>query len=145
MKNILLIIVALCFAFSCDDQYSECTEEDYANCVTTKPDEAEMIVDVTINDENPQVPLMIYKGKLDDGNVIALDTAKDEEFRRFFPVDQYYTVTAKYQAGDKTVMAVDGNKMYKESRVLCDSTCWDIKGGIYDLRLKYAGNACDNY
>ena len=133
----LLFAVSVIAFCCCDDQYSECTEEDYADCFTTEPFEAEIVVYVTINNENPMVPLTIYEGKIDDNNIIAEDTAYSEEFYSFFPLNHYYSVTAKYKSGSKIIYALDGNKMYKHSRKLCDSTCWDIEGGIYDLKLKY--------
>lgn len=125
------------FFVACDDQYSDCTEDDYDDCYTEEPFEAEIVVYVTINNENQYVPLTIYEGKIDENRIIAYDTAYDEEFYRFFKLGRYYSVTAKYKSGEKIIFALDGNKMYKDSSRLCDSTCWDINGGIYDLKLKY--------
>lgn len=139
-KRILILVFLLyssMFFPSCEDQYSECTEDDYADCNTIEPNEAEIVVYVTINEENRKVLLTIYDGKIDDNKIIAYDTAYEEEHFYWLRLGNYYSVTAKYKSGDKVIYAVDGNEMYKESRRLCDSTCWDIEGGIYDLKLKY--------
>ncbi len=114
------------------DFYIDC---DY--CMEFVPDSAELIVTVTINDENPFVPLTFYSGDYEDGNIDFIDTTWTEERLLYSAVGVEYSVKATYKQGDETIVAIDGDKL----RVVdgsddCASTCYYIRGGTMDLRLK---------
>ena len=128
---IFLVSVASCdrevfnFNINCDE------------CDSEKPDSAELVVRITINDENPYVQLVFYKGRIEEGVVEWIDTAFAANLYLLSPVGEYYAVKASYKKDGKTIIAVDGDKL--KTRLVtdvCERDCWIIKGGILDVRLK---------
>ena len=141
MKTItkLLLIITLVFAFN----FSGCEQEDLAlnidcdNCLEFFPDSADLVINVTINDENPFVPLTFYVGDYEDGNIDFIDTTYTEERFLYSKVGVNYSVKATYQKDGETVIAIDGDRI----RVVdgsgdCYPPCYFIRGGTFDVRLK---------
>ena len=135
----LLVLILLAFAVN----FSGCEQEDLAlnidcdNCLESVPDSADLIVNVTINDENPYVLLTYYVGDYEDGNIDFTDTTYTEERLHYSKVDVEYSVKATYQKNGKTVIAIDGDRL----RVVdgsgdCYPPCYFIRGGTLDVRLK---------
>ena len=92
---------------------------------------------LTINDENPEVPLTFYIGDFESGTVDWVDTAREEIFPLVSKVDVEYTVKATYFHEGFPVIAVDADKM----RVVngeedCYYPCFYVRGGTLDVRLK---------
>jgi hypothetical protein len=136
-KNILLTtLISLLIIFSCE-QNPFVFDVNCDECYFNEPDSADLIVDITINEENPFVPLIFYRGEADDNNIEWIDTAYTETLYLYSPVNEYYSIKAFYKSGDQTLIAVDGDKL-RTSRVsdVCDYDCWVIRGGILDIRLK---------
>src|SRR6056297_2827906 len=137
--TILLLIITLVFAFN----FSGCEQEDLAlnidcdNCLEFFPDSADLVINVTINDENPFVPLTFYVGDYEDGNIDYTDTTYTEERFLYSKVGVNYSVKATYQKDGETVIAIDGDRL----RVVdgsgdCYPPCYFIRGGTLDVRLK---------
>jgi hypothetical protein len=96
-------------------------------------------VNVTINDENPKVPLVIYRGKYDPNNipnVETIDTATSSTYKYFVPLNHNFSVKAEYKSGTKTIFAIDGSIFNSQKQDGCDNVCWQIIGGSLDARLK---------
>jgi hypothetical protein len=142
LKNIKLIKYIfsgiLFLIISCKDKSStvDCSTYDYSNCDTKEPFTGNFHIKLTINPENQAVPITIYQGKLEDGNVLIHDTLTNETYDTLLPVNNFYTVAAKYKVGSGTVTAVDGDKVTKSSSTTCDSTCWSVKTGTANVKLK---------
>ena len=133
----VLILLIIIISFSCiKDSFNfniDCDE-----CYYNRPDSADLVVNITINDENPRVPLVFYKGKIEDGIIEWIDTTSSSTLYLFSPVDKYYSVKAVYNSGDKTIIAIDGDKLKtRQVSGVCDRDCWVIYGGTLDVRLKY--------
>jgi len=130
----LLIVILI----SCERNTKFSLEKfDCSECYQIKPDSADLSVKVTINSENPWVPLVIYKGKIEDHNIDFIDTAICEDYYLWVKVDEYYSVEAKYKSGNKTIIAVDGDKIKaKKNSNECDEACYWIKGGYVNVRLR---------
>ena len=106
------------------------------DCYGYEPDSASLIVRLTINAENDSVPLTFYKGAFEEGNVDWLDTATTDELYLKSEIYSEYTVVATYRSGDKTIKAIDGDKMHLYNAAdECGSPCYIVKGGIFDVRL----------
>jgi len=136
INRMLLVLISGIAAFSCE-QDPFVTNVNCDECYYNEPDSANIIVYLTINEENPYVPLVIYKGEVEEDRVEWVDTAVGDEYRLYSPVNEYYSIEAKYKSGNRTIIAVDGDKM-KTSLVadVCDYDCYIIKGGYLDVRLK---------
>lgn len=109
---------------------------DCIDCFDHKPDSANLIVYLTIDQENPMVPLTFYRGSDTTAEVDWIDTAFIDEFKLYSAIGEHYTIKATYRSGDKTVIAFDEDKMsLKDEGESCGSPCYIVKGGIYDVRL----------
>jgi hypothetical protein len=114
----------LVFTIDCDD------------CFGYVPDSADLIIYVTINAENPSVPIAVYKGSLEQGQIDWRDTATTSEFYLLSALDVDYTVEATYRSGDRTILTYDGDRMrIYDGGNDCGAPCYIVKGGIFDNRL----------
>ncbi len=134
--KVFFTVLFILFIFSCE-QNPFIFDVNCDECYFDRPDSADLIVDITINEDNPFVPLVFYKGKVEEDNIEWIDTAYSETLYLYSPVDQYYSIKAFYKSGVQTIIAVDGDKL-KTTQVsdVCDYDCWIIRGGILDVRLK---------
>ncbi|MCK3682483.1 hypothetical protein [Maribellus sp. YY47] len=132
MSLILFLLLAVScerkielFEFNCDDCYRE------------KPETGPLIIYFSFNHENDFVLYTIYQGNFEEGIVEYADTAFYKEEQIEVPVDEYYSVEAKYVSGADTIYVVDGDKFnLKREKNECDEKCYYFKGGIIDVRLK---------
>jgi hypothetical protein len=109
---------------------------DCSTCYQDKPDWGPLQVYVTINDQNPSVPLVIYRGDIEDNDIEYIDTAHSSSYTVEVPVDKYYSVTAEYKDGSRIIFAVDGDKLKLDKNTTdCDEECYYFRGGYIDVRL----------
>ena len=135
---IALFIVLLSFCSCQEDQVNvDCSTYDFSNCNTTEPFYGSLKIKLTINSENTKVPIVIYKGSVESNVVEYIDTLSTTEFNIDLPLSSYYSVTAKYRSGSKTIIAVDGDDVIKKISNICDSTCWSIQNGTANVQLNY--------
>jgi len=134
----LLTLQLLIFNSGCERQEPvDLSEIDCSECYQDKPEWGPLNITVTINSQNPYVPLKVYIGNFEEGNLDWTDTAYSSDFRVDVKPDQYYSVTAEYKDGDKTIFAVDGDKLkIKHTSDKCDEPCYYFKGGYIDVRLR---------
>ena len=135
---IIPVVIILASIFSCNDiPFIFNVDCDPDVCTLTEPDSADLIVHLTLNEENPYVPLIFYRGKIEDDLIEWIDTADTETLYLYSPVNEYYSIKAFYKSGAQTLIAVDGDKL-KTSFItdVCEYDCWIIRGGILDVRLK---------
>jgi hypothetical protein len=109
---------------------------DCSACYQDKPDWGPVEIKLTINDQNPSVPIVIYRGDIENNDIEYVDTAHNSDYTVDVPVDKYYSVTAEYKDGGRTIYAVDGDKFKLEQNTKdCDEDCYYFKGGYFDVRL----------
>lgn len=131
----LLVCLSVIIGFSsCEDFYSvDCSE-----CYQEKPEWGPLIIDVTINDENPYVPIIIFNNKIEDQDTDWVDTIRELHDTIDVRVNKDYSVVARYIVDNDTILAVDGDKLkIKKITEACDETCWIYSGGHVNLELKY--------
>ncbi len=134
---IFLLLTLLIVSISCNEKIFT-GDVDCNDCYEIKPDSADIIVHVTINDENPVVPLIVYRGPVEDNNIEYVDTSYGDTYYLYVKVNTDYSVKAKYKSGDKTVYAVDGDKIkIKHVTDACSSDCWVIVGGEFFNELEF--------
>lgn len=135
-KKWLFLILLLLGVISCERKF-EFFEFDCADCYQDKPESGPLIIYFTIDAENEFVPYTIYKGNFEDCLVEYADTAFSKEEQIEVPVNEYYSVEAKYSSGTDTIYVVDGDRFkLKREDNECDKKCYYFKGGIVDVRLK---------
>lgn len=125
---------------SCKNDGSNASQNCFDYCDPEKPDSAYITIKVTINGQNPYVPVVLYRDKFNPDKQLVIervDTARVENFMLRVSVNQYYSVEAKYISGNKIIYAVDGSIFDTYKQEGCDNTCWRVAGGPLDVRLKF--------
>ncbi|HOY30946.1 MAG TPA: hypothetical protein PKW80_03615 [Bacteroidales bacterium] len=114
----------------------DCQNYDYSDCNTSEPALVALHIKLTINDENPKVPVTIYEGKLDNNLIVLTDTVSASTYSVLLPPDKYYTVSARYVSGNKIIYGIGSDNIKKIRNYVCDSVCWTEQEGNIDVRLK---------
>lgn len=139
-KNLFFPIVLFLFlaiaVLSCLDEIN-LSGIDCSECYPIRPENGELIIRVTINEENPEVPITVFRDRIETGRLRLRDTAYEKTVYIEVPLNHYYSVKAGYKVGNDSVFSVDGDE-FRTHRITdqCDSTCWIVKGGKFNLRLK---------
>lgn len=141
VKHISSILLMLVFMVCI--KFTGCEQEDldfYINCydcLEEPPDSANLIVYLTINDENPYVPLVFYRGDYENNLEDWIDTAYADTLYLYSEVGITYSVKALYKQDGESVVAIDGDKMrIVDGEGECYPPCYVVRGGTLDLRLK---------
>ena len=138
--KLMLPLFVLLLLGSCkrNSQYSsvDCANYNYSDCNTTEPLEAGLNITLTINADNPKVPITIYQGKIEDNVIVLTDTITTTKYNVLLPPDYYYTVKARYLSGNKVIYAIGGANIKKIKNLVCDSICWSTEDGYVNVELK---------
>ena len=139
MKNknayILFIIISPFFT-SCQDD--ECYRP--WNCYDEEPDGATMDIEVTINDENPAVKVVVYDGVYEDDRVREELILRSRYEEVFLPEGQYSAV-AFYKRGKDSIMAIDGGRVKitywscEDSTGTLEDECYKVRSSTLNLKL----------
>lgn len=135
---VLFLLTGIFFFLSCerDVPYGP-TDIDCNDCYTTRPEWGPLNVVMTINDENPFVPLVVYRGDFNDNNIEYVDTSYWADYWVDVPVDKEYSIVAKYKKGDEIIKVVDASKLkVKYTSTDCQEPCYYFSGGYLDVRLR---------
>jgi len=131
------LVLMVLMVTSCDENII-LFEVDCSECYTQRPEYAPLTIELTINEENPEVPFTIYLGEYEKNQIRIEDTAYYSVISVDLIPSRYYSVRAEYHVGDKIVYALDGDEIeLVKVTSQCDSVCWVIRGGETDVRLKY--------
>lgn len=129
----LILVCALVWPFAaCQNNNDDC--DPTITCNTVEPSSAYIYVNLTINSENPYVPLAVYAGNASDSNLYFRDTVTASTSYSM-PIGERYSVVAKYRQRGNTVYAVDGGKTQLESTTNCNETCYDTDDLTLNLKL----------
>ncbi|MEA3444537.1 MAG: hypothetical protein U9R19_07395, partial [Bacteroidota bacterium] len=92
MKNIKYFILGFILASivftSCD--IDTCDESVFDDCYLDEPIDAFFVLNISKNANQDSVLIMLYKGKIDDGEMIDSFYSYLEEESYYLDVDQYY-------------------------------------------------------
>jgi hypothetical protein len=129
------VFVLLALAGSCNEYLGLTVNCD--DCWGYKPDSADLIINLTINSSHPEVPIVVYRGNIESGQVDWVDTARESPYYLKSAIEQYYSVTAEYKVDGKTIIAVDGDEMKaKDASGSCEFECWIVVDGEFKVDLK---------
>ncbi len=134
----LVLLTGIFIFLSCErDVPYGATDIDCNDCYTTRPEWGPLNVVMTINEENPFVPLTVYRGDFEDNNIEYVDTSYWTEYWVDVPVDKEYSIVAKYKRGDEIIKVVDASKLkVKYTSTDCQNPCYYFTGGYMDVRLR---------
>ena len=132
--NVILFCTILFFS-NCKSKFEDCTDQDYANCDTEIPQTGRITILLTINQENPAIPVRVYEGNFEDGRLVRVDTLRIRTFNYFLTPEKDYSFTATYKDGASTIMAVDGGRIKVSTYRMCELRCYNLNNPEIDLRL----------
>lgn len=90
-------------------------------------------VKVTINKENPEVELVIYRGVIEKGDTVIHDFVSKDSKEYKLESDVYYSGSVVYKDGIRTVIAINGKRLENQTD---EDDC--EYGGYNRLNLKLA-------
>jgi hypothetical protein len=132
-----ILLIAFAGFLACEEKI-DFIEVDCSECYRTKPDTGTLKIKITINKENESVPIVVYRNEMEKEWIRLVDTVTYEEYYIDVAINHYYSVKAEYKVDGKTIFAVDGDKIRtRKITAQCDSTCWVIRGGNINVKLKY--------
>jgi len=132
IRHSLILISMISFLSSCDGVNWDNPCED---CYQEKPTQGILTI-IVDSDYLPAVPIKLYKGKLEKGRLFLVDTLNEISTDVWVNVGSFYTVVVEYKKGEKTILAVDGDKVtvfFDEES--CDVPCWRPHDGKVDCTL----------
>ncbi len=134
-QKALLVFSLLTLAGGCNEYLGFNVNCD--DCWGFRPDSADLIIHLTIDVNHPEVPIVLYLGNVESGEVDYVDTARVNPYHLYSAVDQDYSVTAEYKVDGKTIIAVDGDVMkVKDATSSCEFECWIVTDGEFWVDLK---------
>jgi hypothetical protein len=141
LKNQSLFIAAIVtivlLITDCDEKiFTESVNCD--ECYTLKPDSVNLIIDLTLNKQYSEIPVLLYKGNIPSGEFIDTFYFSISPGNIWVKADETYSAKAIYKSDERTVFVVDGAKQ-KLKRVtdVCSDPCWVADGVELDLVLAY--------
>jgi len=142
--KILFVLLFVFFFISCESQLKYDEEDydcDYSSCTTEEPFYADLQINFTRNEENPNPTIYVVSGYYEENTVIKTiktDTIENYMFSVTVPVNinSQYCVYAVYKKGNDTITAIDGAYVYKDYYNVCDSVCWRTHNSYFNIKLK---------
>ncbi|MEM7039311.1 MAG: hypothetical protein AAF570_20220 [Bacteroidota bacterium] len=105
-------------------------------CFYERPDSGFVHLNLTINGDNPLVPIAIYEGAIDDSILLVRDTVPDTDVFYYLAADQRYSASARYREAQLTILAVDGDRIRTRRETNCDEVCFTIEDAFINLTLQ---------
>jgi hypothetical protein len=136
MRLFISIVLLLFLTASCDEKLYT-GDVDCEECYTEMPQDADLVIDLTLNSRYWKVPVTVYKGDVENNIIVASDTAYDTPFYVYVPVNNKYSVKVEYKKNDAVLYIIDGTKLkVKSVSDACDESCYVIEGEYLDARIK---------
>ena len=124
--------------------FSVCEEKvftwdvDCNECYNIKPDSVDLIIHWTKNEDYPEIPVVLFRGKVDQGVLIDTFYCFEDPAYIWVSAEAEYSAKAIYESIDRTVIVVDGTKQkLKKVSDACDEPCWVITNEEFFLKLKF--------
>ena len=148
IKEILVFTmfsITIILPVSCGDEYIFATDADCNTCISPKPEDGPISINLSLPQDDKGVLLKVYKGVYtesmmnSDSQIIFNDTVKSTPFTlEYAAVNEYYSAVVEYISDGKKIKVVDGSelKLYSVSST-CNADCWIYKGGTIDCTLKF--------
>lgn len=129
-----LIALLLSGCFKNNGGQGECNPN--AICYTSAPSTLFVKLRISPSPDGTPVKVRLYQDNVDNGTLFdSFETTLQEEVY-LLPVNEYYSAEAEYSDGETTIIAVDGDRLNRQSFENCDQTCYDWDHTIIlDLEL----------
>lgn len=129
----IFIFLFLCLGFSCEKSNvlvicSECTSQEPKTTDLT----------IKLDSDFTHTIVKVYEGNIEDSILIRTLTTNLSETTVSVSINKLYTLTATYQKGAKSYVAIDSARpgvKYDEQQ--CDNPCYFVYGKTVNLKIKY--------
>jgi len=132
---IFIILISVLIPYSCEDStfIVDCDK-----CYKSQSQEINLELKVTIDDFNKNVPITLYRGKIDNGEIILEDTTYLSNYVTMkVMAGNYYSAVARYTHNGRVIYVVDGRELkIKLEKSACNEACYTVHGSVLDLRIK---------
>jgi hypothetical protein len=139
--SLAFLLVVVVIFMSCDRKIFT-SEVDCSECYQTKPDKYFLMVYLTFNDSITEIPVVLYNGDVEKGDVLGYDTVRAEDERPYMyfedvTVDRDYSMRAEYRFAERTLYTIDGiHPKAKLVTDVCDQSCYVIEDNEMNLEVK---------
>lgn len=120
LLKLLFLIITLSFGISCDE---ECQNGLLFGEIKLK---------VTVNDENPTVHVVLFKGRIENNDTLRSEYVTQPTVHYEVEAGRYYSATARYTSGAREILAIDGKTM---DTTTSDDGCEYAEDITLNLRL----------
>ncbi|MBN1413875.1 MAG: hypothetical protein JW973_02140 [Bacteroidales bacterium] len=133
----ILVVIAL----ACNEKMFT-GSVDCDKCYSEKPEVEKLFVYLTFNEDIDEIPLVLYKGDIEDNHIDYIDTAwaaNGNPYWVMVEVEQDYSIRAEYRLARKTIYAVDETRLqvkHVSDVEVCDVECWVVEDNTMSLELK---------
>ncbi|MGD2035497.1 MAG: hypothetical protein PVF73_10605 [Bacteroidales bacterium] len=132
----VFILTALLFVV-CEEKVFT-LDVDCNECYTEKPDSVDLIFHWTKNEDYPEIPVVLYKGTVENGEFIDTFFCFEDPAYVWVKSNEEYSAKAIYESSERTVIVVDGTKQkLKHVSDACDDPCWIITNEELRLQLHF--------
>lgn len=132
--RIFLCLTIVAFLSSCGKFSNNYDCEPSADCYPYPLDSGYIHVNLTYPGSGPGIPVILYKGYVEDQDIVWADTVYTDELTFWLPTDTRYAVEAYYKYGGQLIVALDGKKLKEESYDDCGETCYEESSIYLDVK-----------
>ena len=141
ISKILVFIILFSINFQCslceDESEDECTYKP-SNCIEEEPEFGYVTIKVTINSLNPEVPISIFNGDVEENDIVLQDTLNANS-KTYHLEYTYYSVLAIYKATIDneivTINSINGEELEYQVENYCDGVCYTEGNIEIDVEL----------
>ncbi len=137
MKKQIANILSFCFILININACYDANVDYSQDCITEYPLSGVLTVKVSLNSLNKSVPVKIFQGKYDDGDLILEDTIYAEKKKYDLTPNFYYSVAAKYNTERGDIIVVNGDEIKVYTNTESDTACYRLKNAVVNCKLKY--------
>jgi hypothetical protein len=140
IRNLLfLLLFAGGFILACSEKVFT-GDVDCSQCYVDIPKIETLYVYLTFNDSIDEIPLVLFRGKAEEGDTDYVDTARVEQGNPYWvtvDVDKFYSVKAEYKLTNRTLYAIDGTQLVpKHVTSVCDADCYVVVNNELNLKIR---------
>lgn len=137
IKKLLSSLIVISFIVLQSCVLQDLAEFDCSECYPEKPTHSWVELRLTINEENPEVPITIYLGPPENGVIYAQELAYESTYKVMVENEIPYTVKAEYKVNGKThiVFSQIKTKLFYDYES-CSEPCYWVSNKRVRLRIK---------
>lgn len=131
---ISVVLLSVALGTNCRKRYAtDC--EPSSSCNQIPIDSGDVTIKLTYSNGNAGVPVILYKGNIEDNEILWADTVYTNQITFYLPNRERYSAEAYYQVGNQKIIALDGKKLKQNSTNDCGAKCYTESSISLDVEL----------